>query len=130
MPLLEVQHLQKVYTSRFGGRQVEALQNVNFSMELLTYLKKLYTILGRLILVKINIRIQIFLPLKWCQNIIIAYRFVFLALIHKSTDNSATGIISNSNPYCRNYILDFGIYANTQVLHFFQFFLIVCQLTH
>ena len=33
MPLLEVQHLQKVYTSRFGGRQVEALQNVNFSVE-------------------------------------------------------------------------------------------------
>ena len=27
MPLLEVQHLQKVYTSRFGGSQVEALQN-------------------------------------------------------------------------------------------------------
>lgn len=26
MPLLEVQHLQKVYTSRFGGRQVEALK--------------------------------------------------------------------------------------------------------
>ena len=33
MPLLEVQHLQKVYTSRFGGSQVEALQNVNFSVE-------------------------------------------------------------------------------------------------
>ena len=33
MPLLEVQHLEKVYTSRFGGSQVEALQNVNFSVE-------------------------------------------------------------------------------------------------
>ena len=33
MPLLEVAHLQKVYTSRFGGSQVEALQNVNFSVE-------------------------------------------------------------------------------------------------
>ena len=33
MPLLEVQHLQKVYTSRFGGSQVEALQNVNFTVE-------------------------------------------------------------------------------------------------
>ena len=33
MPLLEVKHLQKVYTSRFGGSQVEALQNVNFSVE-------------------------------------------------------------------------------------------------
>ena len=33
MPLLEVQHLQKVYTSRFGGSQVEALQNVTFSVE-------------------------------------------------------------------------------------------------
>ena len=33
MSLLEVQHLQKVYTSRFGGSQVEALQNVNFSVE-------------------------------------------------------------------------------------------------
>ena len=33
MPLLEVQHLQKIYTSRFGGNQVEALKNVNFSVE-------------------------------------------------------------------------------------------------
>mgnify|MGYP000541846534 FL=1 len=33
MPLLEVAHLQKVYTNRFGGSQVEALQNVNFSVE-------------------------------------------------------------------------------------------------
>ena len=33
MPLLEVQHLQKVYTSRFGSSQVEALQNVKFSVE-------------------------------------------------------------------------------------------------
>ena len=33
MPLLEVQHLQKVYTSRFGGSQVEALQNVTCSVE-------------------------------------------------------------------------------------------------
>ena len=28
MPLLEVQHLQKVYTSRFGGSQVEALKTL------------------------------------------------------------------------------------------------------
>ena len=25
MPLLEVQHLQKIYTTRFGGNQVQAL---------------------------------------------------------------------------------------------------------
>ena len=33
MPLLEVSHLQKIYTTRFGGNQVEALKNVNFSVE-------------------------------------------------------------------------------------------------
>ncbi len=33
MPLLEVQHLQKIYTTRFGGNQVEALRNVTFSVE-------------------------------------------------------------------------------------------------
>ena len=33
MPLLEVSHLQKIYTTRFGGNQVEALINVNFSVE-------------------------------------------------------------------------------------------------
>ena len=33
MPLLEVQHLQKVYTTRFGGNQVEALRSVCFSVE-------------------------------------------------------------------------------------------------
>ena len=33
MPLLEVQHLQKTYSSRFGGSQVEALRDVTFSVE-------------------------------------------------------------------------------------------------
>jgi putative ABC transport system ATP-binding protein len=33
MPLLEVQHLQKIYTTRFGGNQVEALKNITFSVE-------------------------------------------------------------------------------------------------
>ena len=33
MPLLEVQHLQKIYTTRFGVTQVTALADVNFSVE-------------------------------------------------------------------------------------------------
>ena len=33
MPLLEVNHLQKVYATRFGGNKVEALKNVNFTVE-------------------------------------------------------------------------------------------------
>ena len=33
MPLLEVQHVQKIYTTRFGGNQVQALSNVSFSVE-------------------------------------------------------------------------------------------------
>lgn len=33
MPLLEVSHLKKIYTTRFGGNQVEALHNVNFSVD-------------------------------------------------------------------------------------------------
>ena len=33
MSLLEVQHLQKIYTTRFGGSQVMALADVNFSVE-------------------------------------------------------------------------------------------------
>ena len=33
MALLEVQHLQKIYTTRFGGNQVQALSNVSFSVE-------------------------------------------------------------------------------------------------
>ncbi|MGI6256784.1 MAG: ABC transporter ATP-binding protein [Anaerovoracaceae bacterium] len=33
MPLLEVNGLKKVYTSRLGGNQVQALGNVNFSIE-------------------------------------------------------------------------------------------------
>lgn len=33
MPLLEVTHLKKVYATRFGGNPVEALHNVNFSVE-------------------------------------------------------------------------------------------------
>ena len=33
MAVLEVQHLKKVYTTRFGGNRVQALSDVNFSME-------------------------------------------------------------------------------------------------
>ena len=33
MALLEAQHLQKIYTTRFGGNPVQALSNVNFSVE-------------------------------------------------------------------------------------------------
>ena len=33
MPLLEVQHLQKIYTTRFGGNQVQALTDVDFTVE-------------------------------------------------------------------------------------------------
>lgn len=33
MPLLEVNNLKKVYTTRFGANQVTALSNVNFSVE-------------------------------------------------------------------------------------------------
>lgn len=33
MPLLEVSHLKKIYTTRFGGNPVEALRSVTFSVE-------------------------------------------------------------------------------------------------
>ena len=33
MVILEVKNLKKIYTTRFGGNQVEALRNVNFSAE-------------------------------------------------------------------------------------------------
>lgn len=33
MSLLEITHLKKVYTTRFGGSQVQALSDVNFSVE-------------------------------------------------------------------------------------------------
>lgn len=33
MSILEVKNLQKIYTTRFGGNHVQALRNVNFSVE-------------------------------------------------------------------------------------------------
>ena len=33
MALLDVKNVRKVYTTRFGGNQVEALKDVNFSVE-------------------------------------------------------------------------------------------------
>lgn len=33
MPILEVKNLKKIYSSRFGGNQVQALSNVSFSVE-------------------------------------------------------------------------------------------------
>ena len=32
MPLLDVQHLQKTYTTRFGAHQVQALADVSFTV--------------------------------------------------------------------------------------------------
>ena len=33
MSILEVEHIQKVYTTRFGGNQVQALTDVSFRVE-------------------------------------------------------------------------------------------------
>ncbi len=33
MSILEVNGLKKIYTTRFGGSKVEALKNVNFTVE-------------------------------------------------------------------------------------------------
>ncbi len=33
MPILAVNDLKKIYTTRFGGQQVQALSNVNFAVE-------------------------------------------------------------------------------------------------
>lgn len=33
MAILEVQCLEKIYTTRFGGNQVKALSNISFSVE-------------------------------------------------------------------------------------------------
>ena len=33
MALLDVKNVKKIYTTRFGGNQVEALRDVNFSVE-------------------------------------------------------------------------------------------------
>ena len=33
MALLEVKNVKKIYTTRFGGNQVQALSDVNFSVE-------------------------------------------------------------------------------------------------
>ena len=33
MALLDVKNVKKIYTTRFGGNQVEALRNVNFAVE-------------------------------------------------------------------------------------------------
>ena len=33
MAILEVEHLKKTYTTRFGGTKVEALKDVEFSVE-------------------------------------------------------------------------------------------------
>ena len=33
MSILEVNGLKKIYTTRFGGNQVQALSNINFTVE-------------------------------------------------------------------------------------------------
>ena len=43
MSLLEVTNLKKIYTTRFGGNQVQALTNVTFSVEEGEYVAKDYS---------------------------------------------------------------------------------------
>ena len=43
MALLDVKNVKKIYTTRFGGNQVEALRNVNFSVEPREYVAVSYT---------------------------------------------------------------------------------------
>ena len=50
MTLLEVKNLKKIYTTRFGGNQVQALSNVNFSVEEKEYV----AIMGELSLIHIS----------------------------------------------------------------------------
>ena len=42
MSLLTVSHLKKVYTTRFGGQKVEALRDVNLSVEKGEYLSLIH----------------------------------------------------------------------------------------
>ena len=59
MTLLEVNNLKKIYTTRFGGTQVEALRNVNFSVEPREYV----AIMGESGSGKTTLLDNIFLPL-------------------------------------------------------------------
>lgn len=43
MPLLEVNNLKKIYTTRFGGQQCQALSQVNFSVEEGEYVAIVYS---------------------------------------------------------------------------------------
>ena len=42
MSMLEVHHLKKIYTTRFGGNRVQALSDVNFSVEQGQYLSLIH----------------------------------------------------------------------------------------
>ena len=42
MAILEVNNLKKVYTTRFGGNQVQALRNIQFSVEEGEYLSLIH----------------------------------------------------------------------------------------
>ena len=49
MTILDVQHVQKIYTTRFGGSRVQALSDVNFKVERGEYVAVMgYALLGRL----------------------------------------------------------------------------------
>lgn len=50
MVLLDVKNVRKVYTTRFGGNQVEALKDVNFSVEQSEYV----AIMGNLVQEKVH----------------------------------------------------------------------------
>ena len=49
MTILDVQHVQKIYTTRFGGNRVQALSDVSFKVERGEYVAVMgYALLGRL----------------------------------------------------------------------------------
>ncbi len=64
MALLEVNNLKKIYTTRFGGNQVEALKSMNFSVEEGEYV----AIMGESGSGKEKRRFSIFLP-HWISRL-------------------------------------------------------------
>lgn len=47
MSLLEVKNVKKIYTTRFGSNQVEALRDVNFTVERGEYVAIMESLIGK-----------------------------------------------------------------------------------
>ena len=82
MSLLEVKNVKKIYTTRFGSNQVEALRDVNFTVECGEYVAAAFKVMTKILGVLNLTNVSLFAV---CTIITIAVFAAFYIIVYSIT---------------------------------------------